>query len=206
MLQCCTAFYCDRDSGVLYHFSAISAAGSYKDIIGILEWSTDCGETFSKPKIVWPDHGIAHQIVVTIIKSRKGDVMIPCDRWGTQLPYGPSRSSQSIIQHAPIARIADPAAWHINASTGPPATPTQSHHTSLVELRNGSFAAVGRSYDINGMMPYALSTDGHVWTAKQSSFTGIHGGQREVMIRLGSIDQPLMHCTCRPSLAWHFAT
>ena len=45
-------------------------------------------------------------------------------------------------------------------------------------------------------MPYALSTDGgHVWSAKQSSFTGIHGGQREVMIRLGSIDQPLMHCT-----------
>lgn len=54
MLQCCTAFYFDRDSGVLYHFSAISAAGSYKDIMGILQWSTDCGETFTKPKIVWP--------------------------------------------------------------------------------------------------------------------------------------------------------
>ena len=79
---------------MLYHFSAISAAGSYKDIIGILQWSTDCGETFSKPKIVWPDHGIAQQIVVTIIKSRKGDVLIPCDRWGTQLPYGPSLNSQ----------------------------------------------------------------------------------------------------------------
>eukprot|EP01043_Picozoa_sp_COSAG02_P054045 COSAG02_NODE_6060_length_3833_cov_12.625603_3_plen_97_part_00 len=54
----------------------------------------------------------------------------------------------------------------------------------------------GRSHDIDGTMPYALSTDGgHVWTAKKSSFTGIHGGEREVMIRLGSIDQPLMHCT-----------
>ena len=56
-LQCCTAFYFDRESGVLYHFSAISAAGSYKDIIGILQWSTDCGETFTEPKIIWPDHG-----------------------------------------------------------------------------------------------------------------------------------------------------
>ena len=54
----------------------------------------------------------------------------------------------------------------------------------------------GRSHDIDGTMPYALSTDGgHVWSAKKSSFTGIHGGEREVMIRLGSIDQPLMHCT-----------
>ena len=45
-------------------------------------------------------------------------------------------------------------------------------------------------------MPYALSQDGgHTWAAKRSSFTGIHGGEREVMIRLGSIDQPLMHCT-----------
>ena len=27
--QCCTAFYFDRDSGILYHFSAMSAAGSF---------------------------------------------------------------------------------------------------------------------------------------------------------------------------------
>ena len=84
----------------------------------------------------------------------------------------------------------------VNKSTGPPATSTQSHHTSFVELRNGSFAAIGRSHDIDGTMPFALSTDGgHVWRAKKSEFTGIHGGEREVMIRLGSLDQPLMHCT-----------
>jgi hypothetical protein len=29
-------------------------AGSYKDIIGTLSWSTDCGETYTKPKIIWP--------------------------------------------------------------------------------------------------------------------------------------------------------
>jgi len=42
----------------------------------------------------------------------------------------------------------------------------------------------------------AVSLDGaYTWTAHASSFTGIHGGQREVMIRLGDISQPLMHCT-----------
>jgi sulfatase modifying factor 1 len=206
--QCCTAFYFDRDSGILYHFSAMSAAGSFQDIIGTLQWSTDCGETYSKPKIIWPDHGIEHQIVVTIIKStRTGEVLVPCDHWGywTDLPYGPMEGDQSIVQHAPVERLADPSAWSVNASTsssgtGPSpvaaATSTQSHHTSIVELRNGSFAAIGRSHDIDGTMPYALSTDGgHVWKAKASSFTGIHGGEREVMIRLGSLDQPLMHCT-----------
>eukprot|EP01043_Picozoa_sp_COSAG02_P054044 COSAG02_NODE_6060_length_3833_cov_12.625603_2_plen_636_part_00 len=109
--QCCTAFYFDHDSGVLYHFSAMSAAGSFQDIMGTLQWSTDCGETFTKPKIIWPDHGIEHQIVVTIIKSKRGEVMVPCDHWGMTLPYGPMVGDQSIIQHAPIGRIADPAAW-----------------------------------------------------------------------------------------------
>lgn len=143
------------------------------------------------------DHGIEHQIVVTIIKSQRGEVMVPCDHWGMSLPYGPMLGDQSIIQHAPISRISDPAAWcglsttlclracdstthrrctiitflhhsittfarqfamsrpqrlscvgllhcrHVNASSGPPATSTQSHHTSFVELRNGSFAAIG---------------------------------------------------------------
>jgi hypothetical protein len=139
--------------------------------------------------------------VVTIIKSEQGNVLVPCDHWGMSVPYGPMEGDQSIIQHAPISRISDPRAWTVN-STGTtgrppvPATSTQSHHTSIVELRNGSFAAIGRSHDIDGTMPYALSVDGgHVWTAKKSSFTGIHGGEREAMIRLGSIDQPLMHCT-----------
>lgn len=41
--QCCTALYLDRQSGTLYHFSAMSAAGTFSDIIGTLQWSTDCG-------------------------------------------------------------------------------------------------------------------------------------------------------------------
>ena len=117
-----------------------------------------CGASFTKPKIVWPDHGIEHQIVVTIIKTRTDELLVPCDHWGSAVPFGPMAGDQSIIQHANFGRIAEPRAWCINASSGKPATSTQSHHTSLVELRNGSFAAIGRAHDINGMMPYALST------------------------------------------------
>ena len=202
-----TAFYFDRDSGVLYHWSAMSAAGSFQDIMGTLQWSTDCvsrdspaafaeevpsrlivvtgrdvheaedylvrATTVAEPSQPWgskplpavfecrPDHGIEHQIVVTIIKSRKGEVLIPCDHWGMELPYGPMLGDQSIIQHAPIGRVADPSAWSVNASSGPAATSTQSHHTSLVELRNGSFAAIGARDSLRFRPPLAfcLSTD-----------------------------------------------
>jgi hypothetical protein len=34
--------YMDRDTGILYHFSAISAAAMYDDIIGTLRTSSDC--------------------------------------------------------------------------------------------------------------------------------------------------------------------
>ena len=128
----------------------------------VAEPSQPCG---SKPSPAVfecrPDHGIEHQIVVTIIKSRKGEVLIPCDHWGMELPYGPMLGDQSIIQHAPIGRVADPSAWSVNASSGPAATSTQSHHTSLVELRNGSFAAIG-ARDSLGFRPplaFCLSTD-----------------------------------------------
>ena len=63
----------------------MSAAGTYEDIIGTLQQSTDCGETWTKPSIIWPVHGITHQIVVTILKSQKGEFLIPCDHWCVRL-------------------------------------------------------------------------------------------------------------------------
>merc|ERR1719199_2297138 len=80
--QCCTAMYFDRPSGILYHFSAMSPATDYSDIMGTLRTSSDCGQTWSKPTIIWPDHGVEHQVVVTIIKSSKGEMLMPADHWG----------------------------------------------------------------------------------------------------------------------------
>jgi len=192
--QCCTAMYFDRPSGVLYHFSAMSPATDYSDIMGTLRTSEDCGKTWTKPKIIWPNHGVEHQVVVTIVKSSKGDLLMPADHWGDQ-PFA-YKGDQSVIQHAPFDRVFDQDAWSVRPVGGGNYTSTMSHHTSFVELRNGSFAAVGRMHDINGTMPYAISNDdAYTWAAHASSFTGIHSGQREVMIRLGDMSQPLMHCT-----------
>lgn len=188
--QCCPSFFLDPDSKVLYSFSSMSAAGDYSDIVGVLRWSTDCGLTWNEaPDIIWPDHGIAHQIVVTTIKNSHGEVLVPADHWG-ELPYV-KKGDQSVIQHAPAGKLADRSAWTVN-STGQ----TGSHHSSIVELRNGSYVAVGRGHPINGTMAFSYSVnDAFSWIAHESSFPMIHGGQREVMIRLGAIDQPIMCCS-----------
>lgn len=192
--QCCTAMYFDRPSGVLYHFSAMSPGTDYSDIMGTLRTSNDCGTTWTKPRIIWPDHGVEHQVVVTIIKSSKGEMLMPADHWGDQ-PFI-YKGDQSVIQHAPFDRVFEQSAWHTRPTNGGNYTNTGSHHTSFVELRNGSFAAVGRAHDIDGTMPFAVSNDNaYTWTPHASAFTGIHGGQREVMIRLGDVSQPLLHCT-----------
>lgn len=193
--QCCTAYLMDRSDNTLYHFSAFSAAGTYDDIAGILRESHDCGRTWSAPQIIWPEHGIEHQIVVTVLLNSHKQVMVPCDHWGTP-PFAKS-GDQSIVQHAPLADIYSPTAWTVNnASTKTNASNTGAHHASIVELRNGSYISIGRGHDIAGTMAQGISTDGgFVWSAHASSFPGIHGGQREVMLRLGSIDQPIMCCT-----------
>ena len=71
--QCCPAYFYDRDTYRLYQFSAACAAGDwsgfYSDLAGLLRYSDDCGETWSDVQIIWPKHGVEHQIVVTIIKS-----------------------------------------------------------------------------------------------------------------------------------------
>lgn len=124
---------------------------------------------------------------------------MPCDHWGVP-PYQ-YEGDQSVVQHAALVNASDPSAWSRAAPRGGSYNNTGSHHTSIVSLRNGSFLSVGRAHDINGTMPMSYSLDGgHTWHPHQSPFTGIHGGQREVMIRLGSIDQPLMHCRFRDCL------
>ena len=131
-----------------YHFSAISAAATYDDIIGVLQHSTDCGETWTPPTIIWPQHGVEHQVVVTVIKNRGGGVMVPCDHWGTQ-PFV-YRGDQTVVQHAPITQLYNQSAWHVESPATKAYTNTGAHHGSIVELRNGSFIAVGRGHDIAG--------------------------------------------------------
>ena len=99
--QCCPAYYYDRDSYRLYQFSAACAAGDwsgfYSDLEGLLCYSDDCGETWSDIKIIWPKHGIEHQLVVTVIKSHLQSFVGPSGSLGSP-PYV-EIGDQTFVQH-----------------------------------------------------------------------------------------------------------
>ena len=164
--QCCTAFYMDEDSGKLYHFSAVSAAGTFSPLSGLVMSSDDCGRTWTKPEIIWPEHSIGSQIVVTILKTSKGEILVPCDRSGHDNFW--NTGDESVIRRAPSDRIMDAAAWQ-----GDTRQNTGIHHSALVELRNSSILAVGRKHEVNKTFAFALSDDwGRTFEKHGSRFPG----------------------------------
>ena len=184
----------------------------YKDSdpIGVVRWSRDCGHTWNAggPRIIWPTHGVSRQVVVTAIRSeRTGQVLVPTDHWGRgSSPYNycfSQQCDQTVIQHvASIDQVTNTSAWSLapigaaDSTYGAGYNHTGSHHSAIVELRNGSFLAIGRGHAIEGKMPIALSEDGgYHWRASASPFPPIHGGQRAVMIRLGRMEAPLLLCS-----------
>ena len=167
---------------------------------------------------MWPEHGLENNIVVTAIESSAGEVLVPCDHWGTfDLPSPPLlRGDQSVVAHAPsFAQIANQSAWHRAPPGGGaygPATASNAancfsrlrrynhtgiHHSSIVQLKcAGCFGAIGREQSIQGSMPFSCSNDGgYTWVMRPTPFEPPHGGQRPVMRRLGSLDQPLLLCS-----------
>ena len=165
--QCCTAFYMDEDTRTLYHFSAVSSAGTFNSISGLVMSSDDCGQTWTKPEIIWPEHAIGQQIVVTILKTSQGEVLVPCDHSGHDLFW--MTGDESVIRRAPSDRIMDMAAWEADTTQH-----TGIHHSAIVELRNSSILAVGRGHEVNGTFAIAVSDDGgRTFETHGSRFPGL---------------------------------
>lgn len=132
-------------------------------------------------------------------------MLVPVDHWGKP-PYV-EIGDQTLVQHNNFTNSEDlfnSSKWYRNASNGGAYNDTGGHHSSIVELRNGSFLSVGRGHpqdcDLHtkdGCMPISVSHDGgFTWIGPAPSiFPAIHGGQREIMIRLGSLDQAIMLCS-----------
>ena len=198
----------------LLHAIACAAgdwSGFYSDLEGLLRYSDDCGETWSTTKIIWPKHGVEHQLVVTIIRSYfTKQLLVPVDHWGKP-PYV-ELGDQTLVQHNDffnLSSLFDEKKWYRSPSKSWNSTVgynnTGGHHSSIVELRNQSVLTVGRGHPqpcvlhpVDGCMPISISNDGAFnWIGPRASpFPAIHGGQREVMIRAGStFHAPIMLCS-----------
>jgi formylglycine-generating enzyme required for sulfatase activity len=152
----------------IYHFSGLSAAATWGNLATIMRTSKDNGVTWSRARLIIPEHGIRHMPVPSVIQTREGFIILPCDAvtggsGGTAIWI--SRDEGKTWQDAggTIAGI----------------------HACIVQLRDGRLLAFGRGDNIDGMMPKSISADmGRTWTYSASPFQPISGGQRAVLMRL----------------------
>jgi hypothetical protein len=152
----------------LYHFNGLSAAATWGSLATVLRTSTDSGATWSKARLIMPEHGTRHMPVESVFRTNEGFIILPCDavtggQGGTAV-HASRDGGQT---------------W---ADSGGRAAGI---HAGVVQLRDGRLMALGRGDNVDGKMPRSLSADfGKTWTTGASPFPPIGGGQRLVLTRL----------------------
>jgi formylglycine-generating enzyme required for sulfatase activity len=157
-----------RDGSRIYHFNGLSAAATWGNLAVVMRTSDDSGITWSKARLVLPEHGLRHQPVESIIKTRDGAIVLPCDA---------------------VTGGNGGTAIHLSLDGGAtwtdPGGKTAGIHAGIVELADGRLLALGRGDEIEGRMARSLSADrGKTWTTSASPFSPIGGGQRLALLRL----------------------
>ncbi len=164
------------------HFNGLSAVGTWGNLALVMRTSVDSGATWSKARLIAPEHGHRHQPVESVFRTREGFIILPCDA-------GPGGSGGTVIhisrnngktwtdpgQGQPAPKFEDGATGHWIAGI----------HAGVVQLRDGSLMAFGRGNNVDGRMPMSISNDmGQTWTYSTSDFPPIGGGQRLILRRL----------------------
>ncbi|MFP4055800.1 MAG: SUMF1/EgtB/PvdO family nonheme iron enzyme [Candidatus Brocadiia bacterium] len=174
--------------GTIYHFNGLSAAATWGNLATVLRTSTDSGASWSRARLIIPEHGTRHMPVESVFRTREGAIVLPCDavtggRGGT-------------------------ATWLSRdggQSWEDPGGKAAGIHAGIVQLRDGRLMALGRGDNIEGRMPKSLSDDmGKSWTYSPSPFPPIGGGQRLVLLRLR--EGPLFFASFAPRIEVRDAT
>jgi len=175
------AFWFDgRDT--IYHFNGLSAAATWGNLATVMRISTDSGATWSKARLINPEHGLRHMPVESVFQTREGFIILPCDavtggNGGTAVHISRDGGSTWIDYGA-----GKPNPSFVSSSTG---AWVAGIHAGVTQLKNGSLMAFGRGNNIDGRMPMSVSKDmGRTWTYSASEFQPISGGQRLILRRL----------------------
>ena len=65
--------------GTLYHINGVEAAGHWQNLMMTLRTSTDNGQTWSKPRIIAPEHTRRHQVIAGTSITKEGWFVQACD-------------------------------------------------------------------------------------------------------------------------------
>jgi formylglycine-generating enzyme len=154
--------------GSIWHFSGLSAGGTYGSLAVTLRKSSDNGATWSPARLVIPEHGIRQLPVTTIFRAQDGSIVLPCD---------------AVVEHFGgtalwISRD-EGITWH---DAGGEAAGI---HAAVAQLGSGRLLAFGRGDEVDGMMPMSFSDDmGATWNVQASIFPPVTRCQRPVMLKL----------------------
>jgi len=175
------AFWFDgRDR--IYHFNGLSAAATWGNLATVMRLSTDNGVTWSKARLINPEHGLRHMPVESVFRTHEGYLVLPCDavtggNGGTAVHIsrdgGETWNDPGAGREAPKFAAGKAGGWIAGI------------HAGVTQLKDGSLMAFGRGNSINGKMPMSISRDmGINWTYSASEFQPLSGGQRLILRRL----------------------
>lgn len=179
------------EKGTLYHFNGLSAAATWGNLATIMRTSTDHGATWSKARLIMPEHGLRHMPIESVLRTREGAILVPCDA-----VTGGAGGSAVLISRDDGQTWTDPGAGRPEPDFAESATGAwiAGIHAGFVQLNDGRLLAFGRGNDIAGYMPKSVSDDlGANWTYSASPFPPIGGGQRLVVLRLQ--EGPILFCS-----------
>jgi formylglycine-generating enzyme required for sulfatase activity len=168
--------------GTLFHFNGLSAAATWGCLATVMRTSTDSGATWSKARLIMPEHGLRHMPVETVLRNRDGAIIVPCDA-----VTGGSGGTAVLISRDGGQTWTDPGAGRPKPEfrDGNRGAWIAGIHAGIVELKDGRLMAFGRGDGIQGHMPKSVSSDsGAMWTYSASPFPPITSGQRLVLLRL----------------------
>jgi len=166
----------------IYHFNGLSAAATWGNLATIMRTSTDSGATWSRARLINPDHGLRHMPIESVFRTREGFILLPCDavtggRGGTSVHISRDQGETWVDPGAgrpnPTFAVGMTGAWIAGI------------HAGVTQLKDGRLMAFGRGDNINGWMPMSISEDlGKNWTYSASEFPPLGGGQRLILKRL----------------------
>jgi len=146
----------------IYHFNGVSVGGTYGPLAIVMRKSTDSGATWSRPRLICPQHTTGHQLSEPVFQMPDGTIVLTVD--------GPNTLWMS----------KDKGLTWFNPGGDIPGV-----HAGVAALEDGRIIAFSRGGDINGKMPMSISTDfGKTFVSRASEFPPIGGGQRLVLLRL----------------------
>ena len=149
----------------IFHFSGLSAAATYRaNLALVMRTSKDSGRTWSKARLIGPEHEERHMPVESVFRAVDGSILLVTD----------ANPGSAVIVSRNNGKTWEGAGGRIAGI-----------HAGMVQLKDGRLMALGRGDNIDGRMPKSISSDmGKTWTYTTSPFQAVRSMQRPVLIRL----------------------